>query len=469
MASFKVPELGEDFSITGHWWLTSRPAEPIAGTLSSTGGRMHLRLLGSLPGIDPNRTYIKVPLIHGVAEAKSVSLVDRFQTHFALKMPGTIEQGFMPGLTYLGDHLPDSGAHEFESWGSVLTDLGPWIGEEPVHQSFQMGEGGKLSRISHVYEGGSEHRFRVDTESVNLRFGYDISTEGDAYQSRAFKYAARLTIEPDAPKDAAWFMNRVQSVNELMSLLVGRLMRSRHVYALRQSGSEKTESYEVRFDHRPPARTKKLQPYEILVPRMAVSDMLGRIASTWFVDHDKLQEPVSLILYAVHEGPLEWHVRLLLLCQALESFHRNFCGGYYLSEEAYEPIKSALTKAIPEDTESSLKDSLRSRIRFGNQYSLLKRLNELHKALGDPLLRRIAVDADTFARDVKDARNYYTHWDSASVVDIPKGAALANLVSKLSAVARLVLLKHLGVDIDIVVTNMLNNRALYLEEYQPLV
>ncbi|MGQ0554441.1 MAG: HEPN domain-containing protein [Nitrospiraceae bacterium] len=186
------------------------------------------------------------------------------------------------------------------------------------------------------------------------------------------------------------------------------------------------------------------------------------------MDHEKLEESVSLLLSAVYERPLASHVRLLLLCQALESFHRNIFGGCYLTPEAYEPIRVALTGSIPSTIESSLKDSLKSRIRYGYQFSFLKRLNELHSPLHESLLKQIGIDAVKFTQDVKEARNYYTHWDPAGAANIPKGAALANLVSKLSAVSRIILLKHLGIDPEFVVERMLSNKRIYLQEYQAL-
>ena len=369
MTSFKLPELGNDFLITGHWWLPCSLDKPVAGTFSSIGGRMTLKLLGVLPGIDTNQTYTKVPLIYGAAEAKSISLVDCYQADFGFKVPGTREQGLFPRLVYFGDYLPDDEICQFESWSSVLTDLGPWIGKEPVQESFEFGANSKVVQISHAYEGNQDHSFRIQTESAELNFGYEISTDGEAYRSKSFKYAARMTIKPDDPKDAYWFMERLHRLSGLMSLLIGRATRSRRIYALRSPGSERRALYDVRLDHEPPKRTKDLDPYEILVPFSSISTTLSDIVNAWFVNHEKLEEPVSLLLSGVYERSLASHVRLLLLCQALESFHRNIFGGCYLTKEAYEPIKAVLTKAIPSTIQSSLNDSLRSRIRYGYQFS----------------------------------------------------------------------------------------------------
>ena len=98
----------------------------------------------------------------------------------------------------------------------------------------------------------------------------------------------------------------------------------------------------------------------------------------------------------------------------------------------------------------------------------MKRLNELHSSLHESLLTKIGIDADKFTQDVKEARNYYTHWDPSGAANIPKGAGLANLVSKLSAVSRIILLKHLGIDPEFIVGRILSNKRIYLQEYQAL-
>jgi ApeA-like protein/HEPN superfamily Apea-like protein len=467
MTSFKLPDMGEDFSITGHWWMPGHSDKPEAGNLSSVGGRLTLEILGALPGIDPNKTYFKVPLIHGAAEAKAISLVDCYQAPSGFKVPGTIESRFYPDSIYFGEYLPDSERY-FESWTSSLTDLGPWIGKEPVQQSLQTDNSGSLIRISHVYEPGSKNCFRIRSEGSGLEFGYGISTDGDPYRSMSFSYAAQLTIRPDTPKNADWFMHRLHRLNGMMSLLIGRSAHSRGVYARRTGESGRRDLYEVRVNHEPQRHIKDLGPHEILVPLSAVSTTLSDIADAWFKNDEKLEEPISLLLSAVYEHALSSHVRLLLLCQSLESFHRNIFGGCYLTQESYEPIKEVLTGAIPGAIPTSLKDSLKSRIRYGYQFSVLKRLNELHSLLQDSQLRKIGIEVATFTQQVKDARNYYTHWDPAGATNIAKGAALANLVSKLSAVSRIILLKHLSVDPELVIERMLSNKRIYLQEYRAL-
>lgn len=73
----------------GHWWLPASPKDEVCGILSSTDGRMKLKLLGTLPGMNLNDVDKILPVIHGAAEAKAVTLSHCVQVESGLKMPGT--------------------------------------------------------------------------------------------------------------------------------------------------------------------------------------------------------------------------------------------------------------------------------------------------------------------------------------------------------------------------------------------
>jgi hypothetical protein len=467
MASFNLPDIGEDFSISGHWWLPDQPDQNQPGRLDYRGGRFILEMMGVLPGIDPFKTFSKVPLIHGAAEAKRVSLVRCYQARSGFKLPGTLETRFFPRSVYFEGYLSEAD-HSFESWTCALANLGPWIGEEPVNQIVET-DGRQVQRISHLYERGEKLSFSIPSVASCIDFGYGIRTENDAYRSKSLNYVAQLTLKPDGVKEADWFTHRITSLARLMSFLIGRATYAGRMFARRKAASGDAERYEVRFNDDLSSRTTKaLKDYEILVPMAAIRPDVSDIIDTWFTNEERLEEPTALLAAALFAHQLTINVRLLLLCQFLESFHRNILGGRYLEQEDYELIKEALWSAIPGGIQNSLRDSLRSRIRYGYEYSFLKRLSELRNFLGETNLQKIGIEPDPFIIAVKDARNYFTHWDPAIAVNILKGAELANLVSKLSAVSHIILLKHMGIDPDLVIAKMIENKTLYLQEYTAL-
>ena len=162
------------------------------------------------------------------------------------------------------------------------------------------------------------------------------------------------------------------------------------------------------------------------------------------------------------------HLRMLLLTQALEAFHRNVIGGRYLPPEDYESIRLSLVNAIPQGTSKDHRAALESRIRFGNDPSLRNRLKKLLESVSADTLSLLQIDRKLFVQDVVDARNDFTHWEHEREKDRPNGAHLANLLSALLALTQLTFLKHLGVDESLVVQRMQQSPWRYLRRYESI-
>ena len=124
--------LGADFEVWGLWWLPGEEASPFTGQLSSRHGRLQLKLLGHFPSVDLNALWIRIPVIHGVAEAKAFTLWDALQAPFSLNLPGIQEQTFEGMTILIGNHLPPRHETRLSALTIYSENLGPWSGIRPV-------------------------------------------------------------------------------------------------------------------------------------------------------------------------------------------------------------------------------------------------------------------------------------------------------------------------------------------------
>jgi hypothetical protein len=100
--------------------------------------------------------------------------------------------------------------------------------------------------------------------------------------------------------------------------------------------------------------------------------------------------------------------RFLALVQAVEAFHRRFADGVYVLPEVFDQqVAPALIAAIPGGLDASLVESLKSRIRFGNEYSLRKRLRLLFRE-HEQALEKVVPDAERFIDPIVEQRNAFT-------------------------------------------------------------
>ena len=99
----------------------------------------------------------------------------------------------------------------------------------------------------------------------------------------------------------------------------------------------------------------------------------------WLTQAERLSAVRALYMSAVH-GKSFLELRLLSLAQAAEAHHRRLHEGqdFYMDANAYnETVLPVLQQVIPENLDSSHRQSLRNRLKFGNEFSFRKRLTML--------------------------------------------------------------------------------------------
>ena len=133
--------------------------------------------------------------------------------------------------------------------------------------------------------------------------------------------------------------------------------------------------------------------------------------------------------------------------QALEGLHRALFPGNYMDIAQYEPVKDALTAAIPEGVGSDQRTSLKTRIRYGNEISLGKRLQKLAEELPVALRTRI-LGSNVVPRSWVDTRHYYTHWDEALRLNILSDEAMDEANARLTAFLQTLYLHLAGAKAD---------------------
>jgi hypothetical protein len=89
------------------------------------------------------------------------------------------------------------------------------------------------------------------------------------------------------------------------------------------------------------------------------------------------------------------------LVHGLEGLHRGLRGGTFMEQAAYDKtVLPALVSGIPAGIDTELRQALKKRLEFGNEFSLRRRLKELarfHEAYAGAYLGKASDFADTIA------------------------------------------------------------------------
>ena len=189
----------------------------------------------------------------------------------------------------------------------------------------------------------------------------------------------------------------------------------------------------------------EVKKYDFLFCEEDLEKSLQYYLKNWLKKYQLICTLFSLYKSAIYsEKSVE--IKFLLLSQAVESYHRRFRDGYYLSEPEFQTfVLDPLYKAIPAQLERNFRESLKNRLKYSNEYSLRKRIKDLINENKNILERYFKVPKN-LENKIANARNYLTHFneDNHGI----KSSDLAFYITVLKKLFELSLLREIGFEQD---------------------
>lgn len=434
-------DMREDFETVGSWFLPDTPARPVPGTLSFKAARIELELANSLRPLQSGPLLpelVRYPVVHGITQKQeAVSLFQCVQISHSL----TFASGGFGQPETLRNHLAIVGAliteeQVFRELRCRIPGLQVWLSKRPI-QTVKDSEGYAF-RIRRVQPE------TITVSSIGAELDFKLEIIGKPSPSKATILASGwLHIRPSEPKLLSWFLEQLSTITNLLALLAEKPMPSDLIqlrtdqvgfplYVLRSGSSKYCEH---------------TQDENFFVSRPQLGTDLGPIVAKWLEFFPRVKFPVGLALSTMASDDLWLHVRFLSLLQALEGLHRALLTGNYMEAEGYRRVNEILTAAIPSDVSPDHRASLTSRIRYGNEISLAKRLKGLAELLPADMRTQIFGSGDV-PRSWVDTRNYYTHWDEALRPNILSGQAMYDANVRLTIFLRTLYLLQADIPMD---------------------
>lgn len=130
----------------------------------------------------------------------------------------------------------------------------------------------------------------------------------------------------------------------------------------------------------------------------------------WFNIYEKLDFSLGLYFGQFYNKGSYAENKFLNLVFALEGFHRAMFDGLYLDKDEYEKtVYDTVLEILGNVSNSDLRAALKSRLKYGNEYSLRKRLNLLITDLKCVCNCDFLELVPDFVNDVVNGRNYLVH------------------------------------------------------------
>lgn len=189
-----------------------------------------------------------------------------------------------------------------------------------------------------------------------------------------------------------------------------------------------------------------IEDYKPIMPVMMkfnlrnIEDDFNEIITNWYSKASVLEPVMNLYFSTVYNSNMYLEQKFSSLIQAVESYHRLTKKNYVDDPDKFEEKK----KSIIELTEDRYKDWISSRMNYGNEPSLRKRLKELTGDCWELIGKETSKDKKIFINKMCDTRNYFTHYDSSLVAKAAAGHELFEYCDALKIILEYHLLLETG-------------------------
>ena len=354
-----------------------------------------------------------------------------------------------------GGHFSDCDTVKVISCTFSLTSLEFWHGQVPFSEEQQLDKNEKPI--------GYDHRFRfpktIEIPVTELRMKVKIGWQCLRFHSiveRNMRAVAFITLEFDEPTPRVKACDLAFSLQTLLSLLIGARVDQRWLeFTVAGDGQTVTPCRMLA------AQIGGSQAAEVQVPLIsysAVKDIFSEMVTKWFARDEQAQMAAHLYFWSLlqESGPVE--VRFLTAIQAIEAYYRSLPDGLYMEKEEFDLACNKVISAIPTEISGDHRKSLTNRLRYGNEYSMRKRLIELFNRLPHQLSQRISADdPQTFVDRVVNTRNYFTHRDERAKSQAFCALDVIRATERLKCLLAAVIVADLGVNSQMLETAIQDN------------
>jgi len=324
---------------------------------------------------------------------------------------------------------------------------------EPEHlRVHSEDEADRLKTATISYQQPPASSFRADAISATVEFDIDLLCK-QSRTSAEFSAMGHLILKPDSPQSINWFTDNARKICHLISMLADEQIKPYAVTMLVDPLRPPSS-----YLYRTAKSNRKADDSSLLL--FYLGHLQGEfvvIMNKWLSVDEVMRDSINLMMNVLSQPELADRLRFLLTVQSLEVFSRATSDGQYMKRKEYNPIHEQIVKAIPPSVSDSQRSSLKSRIYYGIEHSLRKRVTELIESLCPETKDIVCKDVDNFVAGIIATRNYLTHYTTELRQEALSGADMHWATEKMLILLRILYFRFLGVPEATTVIRMQNH------------
>lgn len=431
----------------GIWWIPSNPEIQVSGLLkfsSSTGIR--LELIGSLQ----EHSKVNCPIILGVTQGKLITLYGSKVSDSRSSAPGFESEKYTVKTAFIGAHFSAPDEIKFNRVAVEYSYLADWADLPVIKRQEELEEDNYNVRgfnFSYI----RPEPIRGNTNQGILSLVYTWHNSGQPFQID-FSQSAMFEIKSQEHFSFdEWMTKIIFPLQNFITLATNRPNSVTRVLAFSHYGIRATDdnphftkqdiSIEViyRSVYTEARQDNRLLSDDLLFQFKDIKETFGDTMTRWLAIAAELDSVCNLFFSTRYSQRMYQENHFLNIVQAAESYHRRRRFNRVLPKEEHEKrISRIIDNALEED-----KEWLKQKLSFSNEPSLKERLIDLRQETSE-IISLLITDENSFIKQVRDTRNYLTHYDKSLWKKTVKGEDLYWLTYTLEVLLQTCFLKELG-------------------------
>lgn len=346
-----------------------------------------------------------------------------------------------------GPCIDDLDTLQLKDYTVTLSSLSEWTCTDPIRCN-HMKDTGKQADFDIIYRHPAPINLTFPNKHFNMRIAHGMRNRHSSGEF-VIKWEAGFTISAHQSLPFGTMRHLAWQCENLFSLLIGHRLDIRKI-TMTPPGSDSVnqpeQSMQLLYHQIGPHDYLDVLMPRMLLPYSEVKDDFPRMVDNWLARSDQAVLATNVFFgHQVYQSQ-DVDVRFVSATQAAESYHRSFGDALYMNQNDYDKDIQELFKHLPKTIQGDHRQSLKNRLKYGNEYSLRKRLSELFTRMPQNVQDRIGTNVGKFIAKVVDTRNYYTHYDHSSQANAFEGMSAYIAAERLRILVAANLLHDLGVD-----------------------
>jgi hypothetical protein len=434
--------MNSSLTFKGYWWLPSNPEIQVSGELvhdPETG--TSLKLMGCLGNDDLTKVGFRAEIILGFSVCgKKLTLLNTWQNQLNMGAPGMPTSEFVVNSLFIGEHYTRIEDILFNRIVVQLKNLPEWLNIS----GFKIDNSSNSTSISY-------------TQPPAISFTINEFFKGEFTFAHSTHYAKNPSIEETISLV-------ISSTDEERVYTYSDFLEMMYAFQMLLTFSTFSASFPLKIEFYSSAvcddffGKKVLRPVKLintirvrrgerdvhsafmLFNYIDIKENFQNIINNWIVKLSYFRPAINLYLNPLYNDNLNLENSFINMAQAIEYYHRKV---HTIAKTEMETHKKKIRDIIT-SVDTGHKKWLKEKLAFSHEPTLLERINDLLTENSNATINRIIPDHVSFAKQVKDTRNYYTHFSVHLKNKRVRGEELYYLTEKLKALLTCCILHIVG-------------------------